>query len=119
MPTLEWSRLQVIGVVSERDYLTKVALLGKASKSTPVIQICTSGDANLVTVAEDESVDDCMKKVQLSNDFFVCHTTPVCFLSGWNKSFLEVKLKWFFLIQEDITNSIRRDAQTLPATDLV
>ena len=51
-------------MVSERDYLTKVALLGKASKSTPVIQICTHGDANLVTVAEDESVDDCMKKVR-------------------------------------------------------
>jgi CBS domain-containing protein len=54
---------KIIGVVSERDYLTKVALLGKASKTTPVIQICTHGDANLVTVHEDETVDECMRKV--------------------------------------------------------
>lgn len=54
---------KIIGVVSERDYLTKVALLGKASKTTPVIQICTHGDANLVTVSEDETVDECMRKV--------------------------------------------------------
>ena len=54
---------KIIGVVSERDYLTKVALLGKASKTTPVIQICTHGVANLVTVHEDETVDECMRKV--------------------------------------------------------
>jgi CBS domain-containing protein len=54
---------KIIGIVSERDYLTKVALLGKSSKTTPIIQICTHGEANLVTVNEDESVDDCMKKV--------------------------------------------------------
>ena len=54
---------RIIGIVSERDYLTKVALLGKSSKTTPVIQICTHGDANLVTVAETETVDECMKKV--------------------------------------------------------
>lgn len=54
---------RIIGVVSERDYLTKVALLGKASKTTPIIQICTHGDANLVTVSEDETVDECMRKV--------------------------------------------------------
>ena len=54
---------KIIGIVSERDYLTKVALLGKSSKTTPIIQICTHGEANLVTVNEDETVDSCMKKV--------------------------------------------------------
>ena len=71
----------MIGVVSERDYLTKVALLGKASKSTPVIQICTSGDANLVTVAEDESVDDCMKKVCFPQHLHIyVHLNLFCFI---------------------------------------
>jgi CBS domain-containing protein len=55
---------KIIGIVSERDYLTKVALLGKSSKTTPIIQICTHGEANLVTVNEDDSVDSCMKKVR-------------------------------------------------------
>ena len=55
---------KIIGIVSERDYLTKVALLGKSSKTTPIIQICTHGEANLVTVNEDDSVDACMKKVR-------------------------------------------------------
>ena len=57
---------KIIGIVSERDYLTKVALLGKSSKTTPIIQICTHGEANLVTVNEDDSVDSCMKKVKPS-----------------------------------------------------
>jgi CBS domain-containing protein len=54
---------KVIGVFSERDYLSKVALLGKASKTTLVGEICTYGVANLVTVHEDEPVDDCMRKM--------------------------------------------------------
>lgn len=54
---------KVIGIVSERDYLSKVALLGKSSKSTKVAEIATMGDTNLVTVTEDEPVDDCMKKL--------------------------------------------------------
>ena len=54
---------KVVGVFSERDYLTKVALLGRASKDTKVGQVCTYGEANLVTVNADDSVDDCMKKM--------------------------------------------------------
>ncbi len=57
---------KVIGIVSERDYLSKVALLGRSSKTTHVSEIATMG-ANLVTVSEDEPVDDCMKKL-LSRD---------------------------------------------------
>lgn len=58
---------KVIGVVSERDYLTKVALLGKASKTTLVGEICTHGVANLIVVDADDSIDECMKKM-LSRD---------------------------------------------------
>jgi hypothetical protein len=32
-----------LGIVSERDYLNKVALLGKESKTTPVSEICIKG----------------------------------------------------------------------------
>jgi CBS domain-containing protein len=53
---------KVIGIVSERDYLSKVALLGRSSKTTLVAEIATMG-ANLVTVTDDEPVDDCMKKL--------------------------------------------------------
>ena len=63
---------KIIGIVSERDYLMKVALLGKSSKTTPVSEICTHGDANLVTVGENETVDACMKKVT-----FLRYLTPL------------------------------------------
>jgi CBS domain-containing protein len=54
---------KVIGIITERDYLSKLALLGKASKSTNVSEICTYGVANLVIVNHDEPVDDCMRKM--------------------------------------------------------
>lgn len=54
---------KVVGVISERDYLCKVALYGKASKSTVVRDICTYGDSNLVVVDADAPVDECMKRM--------------------------------------------------------
>jgi CBS domain-containing protein len=51
---------KVIGVVTERDYLKKVALLGKESKTTKVREICVY---NPITVDQDEPIDDCMKKM--------------------------------------------------------
>jgi CBS domain-containing protein len=53
----------IIGIVTERDYLNKIALLGKESKSTPVSEICIKADVNLVSVQMDEPVTDCMKKM--------------------------------------------------------
>jgi CBS domain-containing protein len=50
------------GVVSERDYICKVALLGKTSKDTPVKEISTRG-ANIITAVEDESIESCMEKM--------------------------------------------------------
>jgi len=54
---------QVIGVISERDYLCKIALLGKTAKSTKVVEICTHGVANLVMSNQNDSVDLCMRKL--------------------------------------------------------
>jgi CBS domain-containing protein len=53
----------VIGVISERDYLNKVGLLGRKSKETQVKEICTMGKANLVSVTLDNPIDKCMKKM--------------------------------------------------------
>eukprot|EP00903_Cladosiphon_okamuranus_P009117 g8710.t1 len=53
---------RVIGIVSERDYVSKVALLGKASKSTTVKEIATMG-ANLVVASKSDTMQDCMAKM--------------------------------------------------------
>mmetsp|Transcript_13165 Transcript_13165/g.17230 ORF Transcript_13165/g.17230 Transcript_13165/m.17230 type:complete len:187 (-) Transcript_13165:126-686(-) len=50
------------GIVSERDYISKIALLGRTSKDTPVKEIATRG-SNIVTAVADESVDSCMQKM--------------------------------------------------------
>lgn len=50
------------GVVSERDYVCKIALLGKTSKETPIKEISTRG-ANIITAVADESVESCMEKM--------------------------------------------------------
>jgi hypothetical protein len=65
MVELGLGRDDVIGIISERDYLTKVALLGKQSRTTPVSAICTQGESNLITVSYDETVDECMRKVRV------------------------------------------------------
>lgn len=50
------------GVVSERDYICKIALLGRTSKETPVKEISTRG-GNIITATADESVESCMEKM--------------------------------------------------------
>ena len=47
----------LVGIISERDYMRKVALLGRSSKSTEVNDIMT---ANPTTVTPDETMDACM-----------------------------------------------------------
>ena len=49
---------KLIGVMSERDYSRKVALLGKQSRSTPVSEILTS---MLITVAPENTIPECMR----------------------------------------------------------
>ena len=48
---------RLVGILSERDYTRKVALLGKASKGTRVADIMT---AKVMTVAADSRTEDCM-----------------------------------------------------------
>jgi len=49
---------QLVGLVSERDYARKVALLGRASAATSVQQIMSSP---VVTVQPSDSVQRCME----------------------------------------------------------
>ncbi len=50
------------GVISERDYIKKVSLLGKTSKETKIKEIFTQ-DANVVTAMEEDSIDTAMEKM--------------------------------------------------------
>jgi len=54
---------KVVGVVSERDFINKVAFLEKDARSTPVSEICTYGPANLVKVKLGDPIDRCMEKM--------------------------------------------------------
>jgi CBS domain-containing protein len=48
----------LVGIVSERDYLKKVALMGRASQTTAVSEIMTS---NPFTVSPREDMEACME----------------------------------------------------------
>lgn len=53
---------ELTGVISERDYVKKVALLGKVSKETKVKDIATR-KANVITASADESIESSMEKM--------------------------------------------------------
>jgi len=53
---------KVIGVVSERDYVTKIALLGKSSKTTKVSEVATT-EAQLIVAQKSDSLQVCMQKM--------------------------------------------------------
>ncbi|MBI4351876.1 MAG: CBS domain-containing protein [Elusimicrobia bacterium] len=48
---------KLVGILSERDYARKVALMGKVSKDTAVREIMTE---RVLYVRPDESIEDCM-----------------------------------------------------------
>mmetsp|Transcript_4649 Transcript_4649/g.7938 ORF Transcript_4649/g.7938 Transcript_4649/m.7938 type:complete len:179 (-) Transcript_4649:147-683(-) len=53
----------VTGILSERDYLNKVAFLGLDPEKTTVGEVCVNGAANLVTVTRGNPIDRCMEKM--------------------------------------------------------
>lgn len=48
---------EVIGIVTERDYAQKIALMNRASRDTPVRDIMTSP---VIHVRPDQTTEDCM-----------------------------------------------------------
>ena len=57
---------EISGVISERDYINKIALLGKTSKETKISEIATSSH-NLIVATKKDTINDCMEKM-LSKD---------------------------------------------------
>ena len=57
---------ELTGIISERDYISKIALLGRTSKDTAVKEIATTS-SKLVTVKPDETVQACMEKMLASD----------------------------------------------------
>mmetsp|Transcript_830 Transcript_830/g.3439 ORF Transcript_830/g.3439 Transcript_830/m.3439 type:complete len:113 (+) Transcript_830:499-837(+) len=51
---------EVLGILSQRDYVRKVALLGKSSKATPTKDIMTTR-ANLLAAKQGDSLQKCMR----------------------------------------------------------
>ena len=58
LPVVDGSKL--VGIISERDYMSKVMLKGKSSKDTPVGDIMTK---NVVSVSPDLNVSECMQLI--------------------------------------------------------
>ncbi len=48
---------EIVGIVTERDYLRRVTLEGRTDKETPVGEIMTSP---LIVVTPETSIDECM-----------------------------------------------------------
>ena len=88
------------GIISERDYITKIALLGRRSKDTQGKEIARVS-AKLVTAQLDESVEDCMEKM-LSGDF---RHLPLVNDAG--------ELKGMISIKDLVKTAVREKEQTI------
>jgi len=53
---------EVIGVLSERDYINKVAALEKDDITTKIKEICTY-TPNIIIAKKDDSIEQCMNKM--------------------------------------------------------
>mmetsp|Transcript_55 Transcript_55/g.70 ORF Transcript_55/g.70 Transcript_55/m.70 type:complete len:196 (+) Transcript_55:356-943(+) len=76
----------ISGVISERDYVSKIALLGRKSKETKVKEISTKS-SNLMVAHPEDSVDICMEKM-LSKDI---RHLPLVDVNGKVMGMLSVK----------------------------
>jgi CBS domain-containing protein len=85
---------EVVGIVTERDYVRKVILRGRASKETTVATIMTR---NLVSVTPDQTVNDALTLVTEKK----CRHLPV-FKDGKLDGILSIGdlVKWIISAQQ-------------------
>jgi CBS domain-containing protein len=57
---------KVVGICSERDFITKVASLDKDSKTIKVKEICTYGP-NIIIAKRGDSLETCMNKMMFKD----------------------------------------------------
>ena len=57
---------KVVGICSERDFISKVASLDKDSKSIKVKEICTYGP-NIIIAKKGDSLETCMNKMMFKD----------------------------------------------------
>jgi len=57
---------KVVGVLSERDYINKVAALGKNSGAVKIKEICTYGP-NIIIAKKTDTLDQCMNKMMFKD----------------------------------------------------
>ena len=56
----------LVGVLSQRDYINKVASLNKSHENLKVKDICTYGN-NVILAKKDDSLETCMNKMIFKN----------------------------------------------------
>jgi len=56
------SKNKVVGVLSERDYINKVAALGKNENNVKISEICTYGP-NIIIAKKEDTLEQCMNKM--------------------------------------------------------
>ncbi|GBG28754.1 CBS domain-containing protein CBSCBSPB4 [Hondaea fermentalgiana] len=57
---------QIVGIITERDYLTKVLHAGRTSDKTPVHEIATMGN-HLIVATPDDVMQDCIDIMVMKN----------------------------------------------------
>jgi predicted transcriptional regulator len=60
------SQNHVVGVLSERDYVHKVALLGIDAKTVNIKKVCTY-EPNMILARENDSIEVCMQKMLIKD----------------------------------------------------
>ena len=67
----------LVGVLSKRDYIDKIAALNKTHDGLKVKDICTYG-SNIIVAKKDDSLESCMNKMLFKNILSVCVCVCVC-----------------------------------------
>jgi predicted transcriptional regulator len=60
------SKNNVVGVLSERDYINKISAFGKDDKLVKIKDICTQAP-NIIIAKKDDSIEQCMNKMLIKD----------------------------------------------------